>query len=78
MQVDLTEQVPGLDIRDAWISSISFAVDLDTLCITTSGGHLLLLDPETKIVDEACLLHIQTARVSCRSDVVHASQHLVK
>ena len=78
MQVDLAQQVPDLDNRDAWISSISFALDLDALCITTSGGHLLLLDPESKTVDEARTLHIGNARPPAIMMMVHASQHLIE
>lgn len=49
-QVDLEDQIPN--ISESRITSFSFSLELDALCITTSAGHLLLLNVETKELEE--------------------------
>lgn len=40
------------DVDDVCITSLSFALELGALCITTGAGHLLLLDPATRSIEE--------------------------
>ena len=46
-----------LEVTDVRITSIAYSLELAALCVTTSAGHLLLLDPACQSFEEVSQSH---------------------
>ena len=69
-QVSVAAYIGDQEGRGLQITSLSYVPEDQAVCLTTSTGHLLLLDVGTRIIEEVCGIAMRLACIWC-SEVWH-------